>query len=101
MSSISPLWAAAALEAELATSPVRNVVVTGANSGVGLNGASRLVAAGHHVTVLCRNQAKADGAAEACKEYANKQQASGSSAFREGGSVVSVIFSTKTGPLRQ
>ena len=71
---------------------MRNVLVTGANSGVGLNGASRLLAAGHHVTLLCRNQAKADGAAVACKEYASKLQAAGSSTFREGGSVVSERF---------
>ena len=71
---------------------MRNVLVTGANSGVGLNGASRLLAAGHHVTLLCRNHAKADGAAVACMEYASKLQAAGSSTFREGGSVVSERF---------
>lgn len=79
------------LEAGLATAPVRRVVVTGANSGVGLNGASRLVAAGHQVTLLCRTQAKADGAAAACQQFADAQQAAGSAAFREGGSVVGVV----------
>jgi NAD(P)H-hydrate repair Nnr-like enzyme with NAD(P)H-hydrate epimerase domain len=88
---------AAALEAGLATAPVRRVCVTGANSGVGLNGASRLLAAGHHVTLLCRTQAKADGAAAACQQFADAQQAAGSAAFRDGGSVVSATTKSVEG----
>ena len=58
------------LLAKLASAPVRNIVITGANSGVGFAGAKILTAAGHHVTLACRTQAKADAAAKACLAYA-------------------------------
>lgn len=54
----------------LASAPVREVVITGCNSGVGLAGAKILTAAGHHVVCACRTKAKADAAAKACMEYA-------------------------------
>ena len=56
--------------AKLASAPVRNIVITGANTGVGFAGAKILTAAGHHVTLACRTQAKADAAAKACLAYA-------------------------------
>ena len=68
-----------ALTATLATAPVRDIVVTGANSGVGLAGAKLLTAAGHRVVCACRTEAKAAAAAEACAAYAR------SSTVRAGG----------------
>lgn len=44
----------------------KRIVVTGANSGVGLEGAKILAQAGHDVVCACRTQAKADAAAAAC-----------------------------------
>ncbi|MEB3317136.1 MAG: SDR family NAD(P)-dependent oxidoreductase [Cyanobacteriota bacterium] len=38
----------------------RHVVMTGGSSGIGLQAASRLLAAGHRLTVLCRDAATAD-----------------------------------------
>jgi protochlorophyllide reductase len=38
----------------------RQVVMTGASSGIGLRAATRLLAAGHHLTLLCRDAATAD-----------------------------------------
>lgn len=60
------------LLADLSSStPVqRHVVITGANSGVGLAGAKLLTAAGHKVTCACRTQAKAEAAAQLCNDYA-------------------------------
>ena len=66
-----------ALLANLASAPVRNIVVTGASSGVGLAGAKLLVAAGHRVTLACRTQAKADAAAAACMAFAASASAVG------------------------
>ena len=43
----------------------KRIIVTGANSGVGLEGAKILAKAGHDVVCACRNQAKADAAASA------------------------------------
>ena len=60
----------AQLLANLASAPTRNIIITGANSGVGLAGAKLLTAAGHSVTLACRTQAKADAAADACNAYA-------------------------------
>ena len=71
----------ATLLAALATSPARDVVITGSNSGIGLAGAKLLTAAGHRVVCACRTQAKADAAAAACAEYA------ATNAARPGGSV--------------
>jgi len=65
------------LLANLASAPVRHIIVTGANSGVGLAGAKLLTAAGHDVTLACRTQAKADAAAAACMEYAASASAVG------------------------
>eukprot|EP00316_Scyphosphaera_apsteinii_P012273 CAMPEP_0119324634 /NCGR_PEP_ID=MMETSP1333-20130426/63785_1 /TAXON_ID=418940 /ORGANISM="Scyphosphaera apsteinii, Strain RCC1455" /LENGTH=406 /DNA_ID=CAMNT_0007332399 /DNA_START=32 /DNA_END=1249 /DNA_ORIENTATION=+ len=59
------------LLANLASAPVRNIIVTGSSSGVGLAGAKLLTAAGHKVILACRTQAKADMAAKACMEYAS------------------------------
>jgi len=42
----------------LTTAPRRTIVITGANSGVGLAGARLLTAAGHRVICACRNQVK-------------------------------------------
>ena len=61
----------ATLTAQLATAPPRDIVITGANSGVGLAGAKILTAAGHRVICACRTQAKADMAAEACAMWAS------------------------------
>jgi len=56
-----------ALLAAAAAAPVkRKIIVTGANSGVGLEGAKLLAAAGHEVVCACRTAAKADAAAAAC-----------------------------------
>ncbi|MFN9643940.1 MAG: SDR family NAD(P)-dependent oxidoreductase [Cyanobacteriota bacterium] len=38
----------------------RQVVMTGGSSGIGLRAATRLLAAGHHLTVLCRDAGTAD-----------------------------------------
>jgi protochlorophyllide reductase len=38
----------------------RQVVMTGGSSGIGLRAATRLLAAGHHLTLLCRDTATAD-----------------------------------------
>jgi protochlorophyllide reductase len=38
----------------------RHVVLTGGSSGIGLQAAARLLAAGHHLTVLCRDAATAE-----------------------------------------
>lgn len=73
------------LLAGLATAPVRHVIVTGANSGVGLAGAKLLTAAGHRVTLACRTQAKADAAAAKCMEYAASPGNSFFSSRRPGG----------------
>ena len=70
--------------AQIATGPVRTIVVTGANSGVGLAGAKFLVAAGHRVILACRTQAKADAVAHACYEYA-ENSAGDATTRREGG----------------
>lgn len=69
----------ATLLRNLATAKPRDVVVTGANSGVGLAGAKLLTAAGHRVVCACRTQAKADAAAAECAAYA------ASNAQRSGG----------------
>ena len=42
----------------------RNVVITGANSGIGLETAAALASAGDRVLMCCRNPAKAEAAAE-------------------------------------
>eukprot|EP00633_Aureoumbra_lagunensis_P008009 CAMPEP_0197318530 /NCGR_PEP_ID=MMETSP0891-20130614/51426_1 /TAXON_ID=44058 ORGANISM="Aureoumbra lagunensis, Strain CCMP1510" /NCGR_SAMPLE_ID=MMETSP0891 /ASSEMBLY_ACC=CAM_ASM_000534 /LENGTH=362 /DNA_ID=CAMNT_0042809037 /DNA_START=135 /DNA_END=1226 /DNA_ORIENTATION=- len=44
----------------------RRIVITGANSGVGLEGAKLLGSAGHKVVCACRTIEKANFAAEAC-----------------------------------
>ena len=72
--------------AQIATGPVRTIVVTGGNSGVGLAGAKFLVAAGHRVILACRTQAKADAAADACHEYATTMTAT--VPRREGGMAI-------------
>jgi len=66
------------LAANLAGAPLRTVVITGANSGVGLAGAKFLTAAGHRVICACRSQQKADAAAAACIEYSKGQAHAGS-----------------------
>jgi protochlorophyllide reductase len=42
-----------------APSPPRHVLLTGGNSGIGLQAAMQLLAAGHRLTVLCRDAASA------------------------------------------
>ena len=54
------------LAAAAAAPTKRKIVITGANSGVGLEGAKLLAAAGHEVTCACRTLAKAEAAAAAC-----------------------------------
>lgn len=49
----------------------RRIVVTGANSGVGFEGAKLLTAAGHSVVCACRTLAKAEAAATACGPLAS------------------------------
>ena len=77
--SIEKIVPMATLTAQLSAAAPRNIIITGANSGVGLAGAKILTAAGHRVTLACRTQAKADAAAAACMEW------SGSHATRSGG----------------
>jgi len=48
----------------LAEGPKKTVVITGANSGVGLTGARQLVESGHDVFLACRTLKKAKTAAE-------------------------------------
>lgn len=43
----------------------QTIVITGANSGIGLDAAQKLAARGHRVYVACRTQAKADATAQA------------------------------------
>jgi protochlorophyllide reductase len=43
-----------------APSPLRHVLLTGGNSGIGLQAAMQLLKAGHRLTVLCRDAASAD-----------------------------------------
>eukprot|EP00962_Isochrysis_galbana_P058516 scaffold31661_cov67-Isochrysis_galbana.AAC.1 len=84
-SEISSVVPMATLVAGLASAPARDVVITGANSGVGLAGAKLLTAAGHRVVLACRTQAKADAAAAACEEYAraNGRRGGGSASGAE------------------
>ena len=42
------------------TNPPRHIVLTGGSSGIGLAAATQLLAAGHRLTVLCRDAATAD-----------------------------------------
>lgn len=46
----------------MASEKRRNVIITGCNSGIGLNGATKLAALGYNVTLACRTLAKAQGA---------------------------------------
>ena len=43
-----------------ATGPARHVLLTGGNSGIGLQAAMQLLAAGHRLTEPCRDAANAD-----------------------------------------
>mmetsp|Transcript_46171 Transcript_46171/g.53947 ORF Transcript_46171/g.53947 Transcript_46171/m.53947 type:complete len:401 (+) Transcript_46171:48-1250(+) len=72
----------------LTTSPVRNIIITGANSGVGLAGAKLLTASGHRVILACRTQAKADAAAAKCMAYAATSGDSFYPSRRSGGEAV-------------
>lgn len=74
----------AELLANLASVPARSVIITGANSGVGLAAAKLLTAAGHRVTLACRTQAKADAAAEACMAYAASKGDAGPATGKAG-----------------
>jgi NAD(P)-dependent dehydrogenase (short-subunit alcohol dehydrogenase family) len=74
----------AELLANLASVPARSVIITGANSGVGLAAAKLLTAAGHRVTLACRTQAKADAAAEACMVYAASKGDAGPATGKAG-----------------
>jgi NAD(P)-dependent dehydrogenase (short-subunit alcohol dehydrogenase family) len=53
---------AEAAEGPLLADERRNVIITGCNSGIGLNGAAKLAALGYNVTLACRTMAKAEGA---------------------------------------
>jgi protochlorophyllide reductase len=74
----------AELLANLASVPARSVIITGANSGVGLAAAKLLTAAGHRVTLACRTQAKANAAAEACMTYAASKGDAGPATGKAG-----------------
>ena len=77
LSQIVPM---ATLLSGLANSPPRDVVIPGANSGVGLAGAKLLNAAGHRVVLVCWTEAKAAAAADARMKFAkaNMQRTGGS-----------------------
>jgi len=79
------------LLAGIAAAPVRSIIVTGANSGVGLAGAKLLTAAGHRVTLACRTQEKADAAAAKCMAYAATPGDKFYSARRAGGVAVGAV----------
>ncbi|KAJ1638935.1 hypothetical protein T492DRAFT_940258 [Pavlovales sp. CCMP2436] len=51
-----------------------NVLITGANSGIGFAAASKLVGEGHSVTLACRTQARADAAAAAINAEAGAER---------------------------
>mmetsp|Transcript_43466 Transcript_43466/g.48703 ORF Transcript_43466/g.48703 Transcript_43466/m.48703 type:complete len:492 (-) Transcript_43466:24-1499(-) len=76
------------LLAGLSSAPIRTVIITGANSGVGLAGAKLLTAAGHRVILACRTKAKAEIAVQKCMEYAATSSSTDKffSYRREGGS---------------
>jgi protochlorophyllide reductase len=74
----------AELLGSLTTAPVRNVIITGANSGVGLAAAKLLTASGHRVTLACRTQAKADAAAKACMDFAANKGDAGPATGKAG-----------------
>lgn len=59
----------------LADQTGKTFVVTGANSGIGFKASKRLIAAGGSVIMLCRNQSKADAAAQALMQDAPKSGA--------------------------
>jgi len=80
------------LLAGLSSAPVRTVIITGANSGVGLAGAKLLTASGHKVILACRTKAKADIAVQKCMDYAASSSTDDNKFFsyrRAGGIAIS------------
>ena len=52
----------------------KNIVITGANTGIGLETARELLARGGNVIILCRNQARMDAALEDLKKTSDSVQ---------------------------
>ena len=46
----------------------KNVIITGANSGIGFDGAAKLAALGYNVTLACRTEAKARDAIDRIRD---------------------------------
>ncbi len=62
---VPTLGAGGAVMAAGGSTTKKTIVITGANSGIGLDASRKLAAAGHEVYVACRTQAKAEEAAKA------------------------------------
>ena len=47
---------------------MKNIIITGANSGIGLVATKRLCGEGHHVIMACRNKERAEAAITVVKK---------------------------------